>query len=196
MIWPVAILCSRLVLGALFLTAGIIKLVQPGPFAATLMAYQLLPIALLRPLALVLPWIEVLTGAYLLAGLFTRAAAGAALGLLAVFMVALGQAMARGLSLENCGCFGDLTTRVPALAPFLGGTAAGGGDLLRDAALAGLALVVILGPPSPFSVDRRLASQRPLEPLEPADNLEAPGSGGEPALAPDDRYASGVSRGL
>ncbi len=159
MIWPVAVLCSRLVLGVLFLAAGVIKLAQPGPFAATLMAYQVLPIELVRPLALVLPWIEVLTGAYLLAGLFTRAAAGAALGLLAVFMVALGQAMARGLPLENCGCFGDLTTRVPALAPFLGGTAAGAGDLLRDAVLALLALAIILGPPSPFSLDGRLAGR-------------------------------------
>jgi hypothetical protein len=120
-----------------------------------------LPVAAIRPLALTLPWIELLIGGYLLAGLFTRAAAWAAIALLAVFSAAIAQALLRGLSLENCGCFGELTQSFPQLAFVLGGASVGPGDIVRDAVYALLALVVAVGPPTPFSVDAWLASRRP-----------------------------------
>jgi uncharacterized membrane protein YphA (DoxX/SURF4 family) len=144
---------ARLAVGAIFVLAGVTKLVNPGTFSATLLAYDVLPIGLIRPVALILPWIEVVTGLYLLIGLFTRAAAWVAIGLLAIFVLAIGQALLRGLSLEDCGCFGSITSALPALQYVLGGSSLGPLDVLRDAVYAALALLVALGPSTPLSVD-------------------------------------------
>ena len=152
---------ARLAVGAVFVLAGATKLVNPGSFSATLLAYDVLPVDLLRPVALALPWLELVVGLYLLAGLFTRVAAWGAVAMLAVFMVAITQALLRGLSLEDCGCFGDLTASVPALRYFLGGSTLGAVlDVLRDAVYAALALLVALGPATPLSIDGLLAAQR------------------------------------
>jgi uncharacterized membrane protein YphA (DoxX/SURF4 family) len=158
--WSWAVLGCRLAVGAIFVLAGALKLLNPGTFTATLLAYDIVPVWLLRPLALTLPWLEALLGGYLLVGLFARPAAWAAIGLLAVFSVAIGQALARGLSLEDCGCFGDLTQRAPQLTLLLGGTSAGAGDIVRDGVYALLALAVALAPPTPLSVDGLLARRR------------------------------------
>jgi uncharacterized membrane protein YphA (DoxX/SURF4 family) len=151
---------ARLAVGAVFVLAGVTKLVNPGSFSATLLAYDVLPVDLLRPVALILPWLEVVVGLYLLAGMFTRVAAWAAIALLAVFMVAITQALLRGLSLEDCGCFGDITSAVPALQYVLGGSTLGAADVVRDGVYAALALLVALGPPTPLGVDGLLAAQR------------------------------------
>jgi uncharacterized membrane protein YphA (DoxX/SURF4 family) len=151
---------ARLAVGTVFVLAGATKLVNPGSFSATLLAYDVLPVDLLRPVALALPWLELVVGLYLLAGLFTRVAAWGAVAMLAVFMVAITQALLRGLSLEDCGCFGDLTSVVPALQYVLGGSTLGAADVLRDAIYAALALLVALGPATPLSIDGLLAAQR------------------------------------
>jgi uncharacterized membrane protein YphA (DoxX/SURF4 family) len=147
------VFACRIVVGCIFVLAGVTKLANPGSFAATLLAYSVLPAAAVRPLALTLPWVELLVGAYLLVGLFTRAAAWSAIALLVVFSAAIAQAVARGLSLDHCGCFGDVTAAVPALSLILGGESAGAGDILRDAIFALLALAVAIGPPTPASID-------------------------------------------
>jgi uncharacterized membrane protein YphA (DoxX/SURF4 family) len=150
----------RVLVGLVFVVAGATKLAALGSFTATLLAYAVLPVWAIRPLALTLPWVEVAIGGYLLAGLFARPAAWAAVVLLAVFSAAIAQAVWRGLSLEDCGCFGALTASVPLLQPLLGGPSAGMQDVVRDAMYALLALAVALGPPTPFSLDTQLARRR------------------------------------
>jgi uncharacterized membrane protein YphA (DoxX/SURF4 family) len=150
----------RVLVGLVFVVAGATKLAALGSFTATLLAYAVLPVWAIRPLALTLPWVEVAIGSYLLAGLFARPAAWAAVVLLAVFSAAIAQAVWRGLSLEDCGCFGALTASVPLLQPLLGGPSAGMQDVARDAVYALLVLAVALGPPTPLSLDTRLARRR------------------------------------
>lgn len=65
----------------------------------------MLPEALVRLVAAVLPWVEIAVGLLLILGLFVRFA-GIATALLGVlFISALAQAKARGLQID-CGCFG------------------------------------------------------------------------------------------
>ena len=52
-----------------------------------------------------LPYLEIMVGAYLMAGLFTKISAWATAGLMAVFTLALLQGAIRGLEID-CGCFG------------------------------------------------------------------------------------------
>jgi uncharacterized membrane protein YphA (DoxX/SURF4 family) len=103
---PYPTLLSRAVVGGVFLLAGIGKALDTHRFAAEISAYQLMPAALVQPLAVALPLIEILLAAYLLIGLAQRWAAAATGVLLLVFIGAMAWALVHGLTLD-CGCFGN-----------------------------------------------------------------------------------------
>lgn len=103
---PYPTLVSRAVLGAVFLLAGISKALDMNAFAGEISAYQMAPGALVSPMSIAMPLVEILIGVYLLLGLMQRWSAAAAGALLLIFIAAMGQAMARGLTLD-CGCFGN-----------------------------------------------------------------------------------------
>lgn len=83
----------------------------PAAFARVVYRYQVVgPDASWPPLAanlvaVTLPWVELLAGLLLLCGVWRREAALVVALLLAVFVAAVGSAVARGIDLENCGCF-------------------------------------------------------------------------------------------
>ena len=95
----------RWVLAVMLVWAALSKIANPNEFHITLVAYKLpLPDALLRLTAIVLPWLELVCGLVLLAGRARRAALVWAMILFAAFVLASGQAWARGLD-TSCGCF-------------------------------------------------------------------------------------------
>lgn len=95
----------RWLLGALLVAASLSKIANLHEFYISIAAYQLpLSGALLRLTAMILPWLELLCGLLLLARVWTRAALVWALVMFAVFVLATGQAWARGLEI-SCGCF-------------------------------------------------------------------------------------------
>ncbi|HXO16737.1 MAG TPA: MauE/DoxX family redox-associated membrane protein, partial [Candidatus Dormibacteraeota bacterium] len=67
-----AVLVIRVLLGALLMVAGALKVAHPASLAQAIAGFRLLPAAIVGPLALALPWLELLLGGYLIAGLFTR----------------------------------------------------------------------------------------------------------------------------
>jgi uncharacterized membrane protein YphA (DoxX/SURF4 family) len=149
-------LVGRVLLGGIFLLAGIPKVQDPGAFAAAVRAYHLLPPSLVVPFALVLPWIEILVGAYLLAGFQTRLVSIAAGLLLAMFIVALTTALVRGDAAHACGCFGAGQSNV-VTATLAGGDTIGWWDPLRDLLLLLIAAGLTLGGAGTLSIDRLLA---------------------------------------
>src|SRR5512139_116266 len=94
----------RLALGALFIYSAWPKIADPPAFAQMLSNYRLLPGALVNPTALVLPWLEMVAGICLVAGIMRRGAALWIAVLLVVFMGALAINLARDLAVD-CGCF-------------------------------------------------------------------------------------------
>ena len=102
---PLILRLSRGVLAIVMLLAAIPKLGDPPGFAQTIFAYGLLPMALVAPLALTLPWLEVLTALGLVLGIARRSAAAWILILMLVFLGALGLNLAMGHPVD-CGCFG------------------------------------------------------------------------------------------
>lgn len=102
----------RVGLGALFLYAGILKIVNPAAFAGSVANYQVLPYAGNYLVAAILPWVEVICGTLLVTGWRTRSAAGLVVLMNIVFIVLLLSTVARGLDID-CGCFrqgGEKTT--------------------------------------------------------------------------------------
>lgn len=98
----------RWTLGAIFVGAGAFKLVHPVAFYADLLAYGIgAPDWFFRSVAVVLPWLEILVGGLLLADWWPESVGFLVAGMCLVFVLALGQAILRGLELK-CGCFGDI----------------------------------------------------------------------------------------
>ncbi len=100
--WLVALL--RVALGVVFIVAAVDKIASPAGFAQNIANYRLLPYQAIHALAIVLPWLELVAGALLALGWWTRASVVIVNLLLVVFIVAISQAMARGLDI-SCGCF-------------------------------------------------------------------------------------------
>jgi uncharacterized membrane protein YphA (DoxX/SURF4 family) len=96
---------ARLGLAAVFLVSGGLKAVDPDATYVAVRAYDVLPRAAVGVVATLLPWVEIVLGLLLLAGVATRAVAVASAVLLLVFVAGVTQAWARGLAID-CGCFG------------------------------------------------------------------------------------------
>jgi uncharacterized membrane protein YphA (DoxX/SURF4 family) len=141
---------ARLAVGGVFVVAGALKVPDPAAAVRAVRAYQLLPEALVAPVAFGLPVLEIAIGLALLVGVFVRTAALAAAVLLVVFLVGVGSAWARGLQID-CGCFGD------------GGQVAAGEtayplEVFRDGALLLAALALARWPASRLALGGRPAA--------------------------------------
>lgn len=128
------------------LLAGYLKAKSPSEAQMAVRAFELLPVALANLFGLVLPWLEIGAGILLILGVTVRyAAIFGGLSML-LFIGAISQAWARGLTID-CGCFGG------------GGQVAAGHtkylqEILRDSGLALTAAFLIIWPQGKFSLDR------------------------------------------
>jgi uncharacterized membrane protein YphA (DoxX/SURF4 family) len=98
------ILAIRLILGVTFIWASIDKIANPGGFAVSIYNYRMLPHETINLMAIVMPWLELVTGILIIVGVFMRGSAFWIGLMLLVFIVALSSALVRGLDI-NCGCF-------------------------------------------------------------------------------------------
>jgi uncharacterized membrane protein YphA (DoxX/SURF4 family) len=102
---PWLTLAFRLILGGVLLVAGALKVSDPYSSATSVRAYQILPVDLANFLGFVLPFAEVVIGIFLIVGIWVRLNAITGGALMVMFIIAIGQAWIRGISLD-CGCFG------------------------------------------------------------------------------------------
>ena len=102
------VLLCRIILGTVFIYASIDKIFNPEAFAAIISNYKLLPDFFIYTPALFLPWIELVAGSFLIAGIFVRGSSFLLNGLLIVFILAITINLIRGLSFD-CGCFSTLS---------------------------------------------------------------------------------------
>jgi uncharacterized membrane protein YphA (DoxX/SURF4 family) len=143
---PWLTLISRLILGGVLLAAGLLKVTHPAKSAMAVRAYEVLPVTFANFLGYALPWIEVGIALLLILGVAVIPAALSGGLLMFLFIVAIAQAWARGLTID-CGCFGG------------GGQVAKGEtkyleEILRDTGLVLLALYLMKFPRGKFSLDR------------------------------------------
>jgi putative oxidoreductase len=101
---PLLVSLLRVALGVVFIVASLDKIQNPEAFATTIANYRLLPYKFINGIAIVLPWLEVVTGTFLVLGVWIRASTMIVWGLLFTFSTAISQALARGLDI-SCGCF-------------------------------------------------------------------------------------------
>jgi len=101
MLWRIV----ALIVGGIFIYAGVIKGMDPVGFANDIDNYKILPWPLTVRLAFYLPWLEILCGLAVILGLLYRGGLLVLTVLISIFIIASVIAKARGLDI-TCGCFG------------------------------------------------------------------------------------------
>ncbi len=96
---------TRFILGIVFIMASVEKITLPEVFAENISAYAILPTGLINIVALVIPWVELICGIFLVAGVSVRPSALVLSLLIVMFIIMLISALLRGLRID-CGCIG------------------------------------------------------------------------------------------
>ena len=142
-------LLARVLVGGVWIAAGVLKLPDPNENVRAVRAYDLLPESAVPVVGHALPILEILVGLCLVLGLLTRVAAVLSVVLLVAFVAGIGSAWARGLAIE-CGCFGG------GAGPAANAAAKYPWEIARDVGLLALSAWLVRRPRTPWATDNRL----------------------------------------
>jgi uncharacterized membrane protein YphA (DoxX/SURF4 family) len=142
-----AVLFVRVILGGVLIVTGALKVGHPLDLASAIAGFRLLPAAVIPLIALLLPFFEIVLGAYVLAGLFTRVTAWVVCAQFVIYGGAIASAVIRGIP-ASCGCFGPNDTAT-----------ADWPHVAFDLLLAALGAFIARYAPGAFALDRRIAKR-------------------------------------
>ncbi len=100
-------LSARIIVALVFIVFGMSKIAEPAQFAKDINNYGMLPYQLTNLAAIILPWIELISGLLLLLGVRLKTNALLIAAMLIIFNIAVATAWARGLDI-HCGCYSDV----------------------------------------------------------------------------------------
>ena len=101
---PFLALIIRFFIGGVFIYASLNKINYPAEFSDNIASYLLVPHFLVNPMAVFLPWVELVSGVCLVAGIRVRASAAVICTLLGIFTMALMVVLVKKTPID-CGCF-------------------------------------------------------------------------------------------
>jgi uncharacterized membrane protein YphA (DoxX/SURF4 family) len=97
-------LIFRVILGIIFIYASYDKILDPAGFSKNIHNFHVTPVAVENLAALIIPWLELIIGVFLIFGLFLEGTTSITIVLLVFFIAILSQAVYRGIDV-HCGCF-------------------------------------------------------------------------------------------
>jgi uncharacterized membrane protein YphA (DoxX/SURF4 family) len=148
---PWLTLVARLLVGGVLVVAGYLKVGNVAKSKMAVRAYEILPISIANLLGEILPWLEIGAGLLLILGVAVKWSSIFAAALMFIFVAAIAQAWARGLSID-CGCFGGGGQVAPGKTRYLE-------EILRDLGLAITALYLIRYPLGRFGIEKSRKNQ-------------------------------------
>ena len=159
-------LAFRVILAAVLIYAGVIKVFEPDGARNAILAYRIFDADLATFLGWALPIAEIVIGLLLLVGLFVRWAGLATALLMMGFVIGIASVWMRGYNID-CGCFGG------------GGDITGEGknwrytsEILRDLLFTGMAVWLVAWPVTALGMERASVEATLHEALgdEPAED--------------------------
>jgi uncharacterized membrane protein YphA (DoxX/SURF4 family) len=97
-------LAARWILGLTFVYASYHKIMAPAEFAKFVYGYDLFPFEVINLIAIILPFLELVTGFALVLGVYPRSAVLIIIAMLVAFIIILSVNLIRGHEFI-CGCF-------------------------------------------------------------------------------------------
>ena len=99
-------LIFRIILGVVFIYASYHKILDPASFSNNIHNFHITDnlIWTENMAALIIPWLELIVGVFLIFGVFLEGATSITIGLYIFFIIILSQAVYRGIDV-HCGCF-------------------------------------------------------------------------------------------
>jgi uncharacterized membrane protein YphA (DoxX/SURF4 family) len=146
---------ARLVVGGVWLWAGLLKLPHPDTSVTAVRSYQLLPADLAESVGRVLPMLEIVVGGCLVLGLLLRFTGAVSALLQVAFIVGIVSVWSRGIAID-CGCFGNGGADPDAFSKYPW-------EIARDTGLLALSLLLVWRPRTPFALDNLLFPTTPDE---------------------------------
>ncbi|MFA4904215.1 MAG: cyclic nucleotide-binding domain-containing protein [Desulfobaccales bacterium] len=104
---PYLAMFCRVLLGAIFISFALSKILRPAVFALNVVDYDMMPWFGVNLWSLALPWAELVCGLFLILGIRTRAAATLIAAMNIIFIVGLVNAILHHMPI-NCGCVGEV----------------------------------------------------------------------------------------
>ena len=159
-------LAFRIILAAVLIYAGVIKVFEPDGARNAILAYRIFDAGIATFLGWALPIGEIVIGLLLLVGLFVRWAGLATALLMMGFVIGIASVWMRGYNID-CGCFGG------------GGDITGEGknwrytsEILRDLLFTGMAVWLVAWPITALGMERASVEATLHEALgdEPAED--------------------------
>ena len=100
------VLIFRIILGVVFIYASYHKILDPVSFSNNIHNFHITDnlIWAENMAALIIPWLELIVGVFLIFGVFLEGATSITIGLYIFFIIILSQAVYRGIDV-HCGCF-------------------------------------------------------------------------------------------
>ena len=99
-------LMLRVILGIIFIYASYDKILDPAGFSKNIHNFHTTDnlVWVENLVALILPWLELIIGVFLIFGVFLEGSTSITIGLYIFFIIILSQAVFRGIDV-HCGCF-------------------------------------------------------------------------------------------
>jgi putative oxidoreductase len=101
----------KVFLGVIFLLSSVTKVFETAKFMDSIAGYKIVPQMFLYPMALIIPWVQLVCGLLLMLDVYPKSNAFVLSGLLTVYTIAITSAFIRGIDMD-CGCF-DLMIGLP-----------------------------------------------------------------------------------
>lgn len=136
----------RIIIGGIFLIAGLAKISDPVRFLLTLREFDLFPGGVIRFMAVYIPWLEFILGLFIILGILYRTSSLMLAFLIVIFTVAILSVIIRSMEID-CGCFGLLadSLKIPDSADIRA--------VIRNTIFIGMCLYISFGKETLFSLE-------------------------------------------